>query len=91
MPVVSIGDIGSKRVAETLIKRDVRSNIYRKICLDEKGILIGAILINRVDDLGVIHGLIRGRKNADFLKANSIWKSPVNYGAVYKNLLQGRL
>jgi NAD(P)H-nitrite reductase large subunit len=91
MPVVSIGDIGSKRVTETLIKRDVRSNIYRKICLDEKGILIGAILINRVDDLGVIHGLIRGRKNADFLKANSIWKSPVNYGAVYKNLLQGRL
>ena len=91
MPIASIGDFGSKRVAEVLGKKDEKRNIYRKICLDEKGIIVGAILINKMDDLGVIHGLIRERKNADFLKSSSIWKSPMNYGFVYKNLLQGRL
>jgi hypothetical protein len=89
--IVSIGDFGSKRVAETLIKKDEKRNIYRKICLDEKGIIIGAILINQVDDLGVIHGLIREKKGADFLKLNSVWKSPMSYGLVYKNILQGKL
>ena len=91
MPIVSIGDFGSKRVAETLIRKDEKRNIYRKICLDEKGVIIGAILINRVDDLGVIHGLIREKKGAQFLKLNSVWKSPVTYGLVYKNILQGKL
>jgi len=91
MPIASIGDFGSKRVAETLVKKDEKRNIYRKICLDEKGIIIGAILINQVNDLGVIHGLIRARKDAEALKSNSIWKSPVSYGFVYKSILQGRL
>ena len=52
MSDASIGDIGSERVAEALIRRDEKRNIYRKICLDKKGIIIGAILINQVDDLG---------------------------------------
>jgi NAD(P)H-nitrite reductase large subunit len=91
MPIASIGDFGSKRVAETLVKKDEKRNIYRKICLDEKGIIIGAILINQVNDLGVIHGLIRARKDAEALKSNSIWKSPMSYGFVYKSILQGRL
>ena len=91
MPIASIGDFGSKRVAETLVKKDEKRSIYRKICLDEKGIIIGAILINQVNDLGVIHGLIRARKDAEALKSNSIWKSPMSYGFVYKSILQGRL
>jgi nitrite reductase (NADH) large subunit len=91
MPVASIGDFGSKRVTETLVRMDDKRGIYRKICLDEKGIIIGAILINQVADLGVIQGLIRERKGADFFKANSLWKSPMNYGLVYKSLLEGRL
>jgi hypothetical protein len=62
-------------------------NIYCKTCLDEKGIVIGAILINQVSDLGVIHGLIRARKDAGILKLKSIWKSPLSYGLVYKNIL----
>jgi len=91
MPIVSIGDFGSKRVAETLVTKDEKRNIYRKLCLDKKGIMIGAILINHVSDLGVIHGLIRERKDATVLKTNSIWKSSVSYGFVYDNILQGRL
>lgn len=90
MPIVSIGDVVSGRVAETLIKRDEKRDIYRKICLDEKGIVIGAVLINQVDDLGVLHGLIRERKSSDVLKASSIWRSPIRYGFIYKNILQGR-
>ena len=46
----------SKKVNETLIKKDEKRNIYCKICLDGKGVIIGAILINRVEDLGVIQG-----------------------------------
>jgi NAD(P)H-nitrite reductase large subunit len=91
MPIASIGDFGTKRVAETLIKRDEKRNIYRKICLDEKGIIIGALLINRVDDLGVLHGLIRERKDGGVLKSVPIWKSPMSYGFLYKNILQGKL
>lgn len=91
MPVASIGDFGSKRVAETLIKKDEKRNIYRKICFDEKGIIIGAILINQVDDLGVLHGLIQERKDGGFLKSSSLWKSPMSHGFVYRNILQGKL
>jgi nitrite reductase (NADH) large subunit len=91
MPIVSVGDIGSKEVAETLVKKDEKRNIYRKLCLDNKGIIIGAILINHVGDLGVIHGLIRERKDAAVLKTSSIWKSSISYGFVYGNILQGRL
>jgi NAD(P)H-nitrite reductase large subunit len=91
MPVASVGDLGSKRVAETLIKKDEKREIYRKLCLDEKGIIIGAILINQVDDLGVLHGLIQERKNGEILKSSPIWRSPMSYGFVYKNILQGNL
>ena len=91
MPVASIGDLGSKRVAETLIKKDEKRESYRKICLDEKGIIIGAILINQVDDLGVLHGLIQERKNGEILKSSPVWRSPMRYGFVYKNILQGNL
>lgn len=95
MLIASIGDFGSKRVAGILAKRDEKRNIYRKVCLDEKGIIIGAILINQVDGLGVIQGLIPGlipeRKDGEALKSRSIWKSPVSYGIAYKNILQGWL
>ena len=91
MPIASIGDFGSKKVAETLIKRDEKRNIYRKLCLDEKGILIGAILINQVEDLGVIQGLIRARKDVISLKFHSFWKSKISYGFVYKNIVGRRL
>ena len=91
MPIASMGDFGSKRVAETLIKKDEKRNIYRKICFDEKGVIIGAILINQVDDLGVLHGLVQERKDGEVLKSSPIWKSTVNYGFVYKNILQGKL
>jgi len=91
MPIASIGDFGSNRVAETLIKKDEKRSTYRKICLDENGVIIGAVLINRVDDLGIIHGLIRERRDGEVLKAHSIWRSPMSYGFIYKNILQGRI
>ncbi|MGZ3535190.1 MAG: NAD(P)/FAD-dependent oxidoreductase [Thermodesulfobacteriota bacterium] len=91
MPVASMGDFGSKRVAETLIKKDEKRNIYRKICFDGKGVIIGAILINQVGDLGVLHGLIQERKDGEVLKSSPMWKSSINYGFVYKNILQGKL
>ena len=91
MPVAFIGDFGSKMVAETFVKKDEKRNIYRKICLDERGIIIGAILINQVDDLGILHGLIQKRKNGRVLRSGTIWISPIPYGFVYKNILQGRL
>ncbi|HUL31567.1 MAG TPA: FAD-dependent oxidoreductase [Thermodesulfobacteriota bacterium] len=91
MPVASIGDFGSKRVAEALVQKDEKRSIYRKICLDEKGTIIGAVLINRMDDLGVLHGLIQERKDGQALKSSPIWRSPIRYGFVYKNILEGRL
>ncbi len=91
IPIASIGDLESKRVVETLLRKDEKRNIYRKICLDENGLIIGAILINQVEDLGIIHALIRERKDGEILKTHSLWKSPVNYGLIYKNILQGRL
>jgi len=90
MPISSMGDFGSKRIAETLIKKDEKRNMYRKICFDETGVIIGAILINQVDDLGVLHGLIQERKNGDLLRSSPIWKSPIHYGFIYKNILQGK-
>lgn len=91
MPVVSIGDTGSERVAESLVRKDERRNIYRKLCFDSKGTLIGAILIHQVNDLGVIHGLIRARKGGEVFKESSNWKSPIDYGWIFKNVLQGRM
>ena len=40
------------------MKKDEKGNIYRKIYLDEKGIVIGNILVNPVRTLGVIRGII---------------------------------
>ena len=87
IPIVSIGDFGSKRVVEILKKRDEKRNVYRKFCLDEKGFLVGAILVNQTEDLGVIQGLIRARKNMVSLKFHSFWKSKIDYGLVYKNIV----
>ncbi len=89
--IASIGDLDSERICESLIKRDEKNNIYRKICLDKNGIIIGAVLINQIEDLGIIHNLIRKRKDISFLKTGSIWKSPLNYGLIYKNILTGIL
>ncbi len=91
MPIVSIGDTGSGRVAEALVRRDEKRNIYRKLCFDGEGTLVGAILIQQVNDLGVIHGLIRARKGGEVFKESSIWKSPMDYGWIFKNVLQGRM
>jgi NAD(P)H-nitrite reductase large subunit len=91
MSIASIGDFSSKRVAETLVRKDEKRDIYRKICLDEKGVIIGAILVNQVDDLGILHGLIREKKEGGVLKSSLMWRSPMDYGFVYKNILQGKL
>ncbi len=91
MPIASIGDIGSKRVAETWVRKEEARGIYRKICLDEKGVILGAVLVNQVDDLGVIHGLIRSRKDATILRSHSIWASPIKYGFIFKKTLEGRM
>ncbi|MCX8118149.1 MAG: FAD-dependent oxidoreductase [Desulfobacterota bacterium] len=90
VPVASIGEVRSTRVAESLVRKDERRGIYRKFCFDGQGRLIGAILIEEVEDLGVIQGLIRKRKDGAILKTRSLWRSPVNYGLVFKGLLQGR-
>ncbi len=91
MPVASIGDFRSPRVVESLIKKDEKRGIYRKLCFDKDGILIGAILINQVEDLGVLRGLIQERKNGEILKWKSIWKSPIPYGFLFKNILQANI
>lgn len=91
MPIVSIGDIGSKRVVEVLVKKDEERKVYRKICLDGQGVIIGAILINQVEDLGVLHGLIQERKGGEFLRTKNVWKSPIHYGFLLKNIQQGKI
>jgi hypothetical protein len=50
-----------------------------------------AILINQTEDLGVLHGLIQERKDGEIFKSSPVWKSPMSYGFVYKNILQGKL
>ena len=78
--LASVGDLGSERVKEAWVTADARGQLYRKLCLDEEGVLIGAALINRMDDIGVIQGIIRARRKAESLLANSAWKSSVSYG-----------
>jgi len=60
MPIAPIGDFGSKRIAGILAKRDEKRNISRKVCLDEKGMIIGAILINQVDGIAY-ENILQGR------------------------------
>lgn len=76
----SIGDFTSDRVAETLSVSDHKKDIYRKFCFDQSRILIGAVLVNRLEDVGVIHGLIKGRRDAEYLRSRS---SFLSYGVVY--------
>jgi nitrite reductase (NADH) large subunit len=78
--LASVGDLGSEWVKEVWVTEDRRGQVYRKLCLDEKGVLIGAALINRMDDIGVIQGMIRARRKAESLMANAAWKSSVSYG-----------
>jgi NADPH-dependent 2,4-dienoyl-CoA reductase/sulfur reductase-like enzyme len=90
LPMASIGDYGSSKVAATMIHKDEEKNLYRKLCVSGEGVLIGAILLNGVEDFGVIYGLIRGRREAGLLKRNSIWKTPMSYGMVYREMLESR-
>jgi NAD(P)H-nitrite reductase large subunit len=89
--LASVGDLGSERVKEAWVTEDRRGQIYRKLCLDERGVLIGAALINRMDDIGVIQGMIRGRRKAESLLANSAWKYSVSYGLLSKARLCSRI
>lgn len=82
--LASVGDLGSERVREIWVTEDKREQVYRKLCLDEERVLIGAVLINRMDDIGVIQGIIRARKNAESLMADFAWKSFVSYGLLSK-------
>lgn len=82
--LASVGDLGSERVKEVWVTEDMRGQVYRKLCLDEKGVLIGAALINRMNDIGVIQGMIRARRKAEFLMANAAWKSFASYGLLSK-------
>jgi NAD(P)H-nitrite reductase large subunit len=91
LPIASIGDFRSSRVGEVLIKKDEKRGHYRKLCLDQNGVLIGALLINQVEDLGVLHGLIRERKSGEILKSKALWRSPIHYGFLFKTILQGRM
>jgi NAD(P)H-nitrite reductase large subunit len=88
--LASVGDLGSERVKEVWVTEDKRGQVYRKLCLDEKGVLIGAALINRMNDIGVIQGMIRARRKAESLMANSAWKSFVSYGLLSKTPLCSR-
>ena len=89
IPLASIGDIGSERVKEAWVVKDEKQGTYRKLCLNEKGILVGAVLINRMEDVGVIQGFIRTRRETGFLMAHSAWKSSVSYGMVYQGIRTG--
>lgn len=91
LTLASVGELGSERVSENLIKVDETKNIYRRLCLDENGIIIGAILINQLDDLGIIYGLIRKRKDISYLKTISNWKSKLSYGLIYKGIIKGQI
>ena len=83
LPFASIGDIASDRVVETAILSDAAGEIYRKFCLDRDGILIGAILVNQLQDMGVVHGLISSRRDATCLRSHL---GHLNFGVVRKDL-----
>lgn len=76
----SMGDFSSDRVAETILASDPARDVYRKLCFDRRGALIGAVLVGQLDDVGVIHGLISGRKDPGCLRSRT---SFLGYGAVY--------
>jgi len=83
IPLVSIGGFTSKEVYETLVVREAAKDVYRKFCFDKNGALIGAVLVNRIDDLGTIHGLIKSRKSVGGLNSFSGCSNFISYGALY--------
>ncbi len=42
------------------------------MCLDEKAITIGELPVHQGEDLGILQGLIRERKDGGLLKSKSI-------------------
>ncbi|MDX9821380.1 MAG: FAD-dependent oxidoreductase [Syntrophales bacterium] len=83
IPLVSIGDFTSKEVHESLVVRQEGRDVYRRFCFDRSGTLIGAVLVNRVDDLGVIHGLIKSRKGIGGPESLSGCSHSLSYGTHY--------
>ncbi len=73
------GDVESPRVRDTVLFNEPDQRIYRKVSFDEKGRILGAVLVNSFRDIGIIQSLIRTGRKVFFLK-DLIATSPVHYG-----------
>lgn len=86
--LVSIGVISSKDPSDEIITfLDIEKSIYRKLTL-RNNVIIGAVLAGKIDDSGVLHGLIRQKMDISPWK-DIIIRNPMNMGKVYVYITKG--
>ncbi|MBZ0160196.1 MAG: FAD-dependent oxidoreductase, partial [bacterium] len=83
-PVVSLGAWNSQPGDRYQIRevRDDRSRIYRKLVFDGDQ-LVGAMLVGRFEDAGILHNMIRTRTTFT-LKPDHLAPSTIHWGTVLR-------
>ncbi len=60
--------------------------LFRKLCLDGQGRVVGALMVGEIGDSGVLHGLMRSRSQVGPW-VRSLLKGSVRYGRVFTRLV----
>ncbi|NIO05896.1 MAG: FAD-dependent oxidoreductase [Proteobacteria bacterium] len=68
---------------EEIVYSDPGKGLYRKLVWNEKGQIMGAVLMGKVEDIGVITNLIRNRARIPKDKRYHLVRSTVKYGAYF--------
>jgi NAD(P)H-nitrite reductase large subunit len=65
---------------EEVVHREPMKGLYRKIVWNKADEVVGAVLMGRVEDIGVINSLIKSRINIPKEKRARMVRSPIKYG-----------
>jgi NAD(P)H-nitrite reductase large subunit len=81
MPVISIGITKPKKdIYKEIVRKDEPRNIYKKVVLKD-GIIVGAIFLNSVDNIGILGALIKNKVDVSSIK-DIILEDYFDYGRV---------
>ncbi len=67
---------------EEEVYRDPTKQIYRKLIWNDKDEIVGATLMGKVEDIGVISNLIKNRIKISKTKRRQMVRSTIRYGDV---------
>lgn len=62
--------------------------LYRKLFLDGKERLVGALMVGEIGDSGVLHGLMRSRSQVGEPLVRSLLRGQVRYGKVFNQVVR---